>query len=299
MSGPATCVLEARALIGESPRWSESDQALYFADINGQSINRFDPRTGATRKWELPEKVGCFSFTRSGAPSMSRAGKVIAGMQSGIHLVDLDTMAIKRVFDLDPGDKTTRFNDGRCDRAGRFWAGSMKEGGVERAGSLYRYEASGRCTRMVDGLIIPNGLAFSQDDRILYHSDSRQDYIFAWDFDVASGSISNRRVFVQNDIQEGRPDGAAVDSEGGYWIANVGGWRVTRYTKGGVVDQVVGIPAQRPTACTLGGPDFKTLYVTTATHPLPDSAKPKQPLAGSIFAIPVNIPGLPEARFAD
>lgn len=295
----AQCVLRAGAIIGESPRWSESDQALYWADINGQTINRFDPASGAARTWRLPEKVGCFSFTRSGAPSATRAGKVIAGMQSGIHLVDLETMASKRVFDLDPSDFTTRFNDGRCDRAGRFWAGSMKEGGTERSGALYRYAPDGRCTRMVEGLIIPNGLAFSPDDRTLYHSDSRQDYIFAWDFDLASGNISNRRIFVQNDIQEGRPDGAAVDCEGGYWIANVGGWRVSRYTREGVIDRVVGIPAQRPTACTLGGPDFKTLYVTTATHPLPESAKPKQPLAGSLFAIPVAVPGLPEPRFGD
>lgn len=295
----AKCVLRTNAIIGESPRWSESDQALYWVDIYGPSVNRFDPASGATKSWRLPEKIGCFSFTRSGAPTAARAGKIIAGMQSGIHLVDLETMTATRVFDLNPEDPTTRFNDGRCDRAGRFWVGSMKEGGTERAGALYRYQSDGRCTRMVDNLIIPNGLAFSPDDRILYHSDSRQDYVFAWDFDVATGAIANRRIFLENDLQEGRPDGAAVDREGGYWIAHVGGWRVARYTPDGRIDRVVGVPAQRPTACTLGGPDFKTLFITTATRPLPESARHKQPLAGSLFAIPVDVPGVPEARFAD
>jgi sugar lactone lactonase YvrE len=152
---------------------------------------------------------------------------------------------------------------------------------------------------MVEGLIIPNGLAFSPDDRILYHSDSRQDCVFAWDFDLATGAISNRRIFLENDIQEGRPDGAAVDREGGYWIAHVGGWRVARYTPDGRIDRIVGIPAQRPTACTFGGSDFKTLYVTTATRPLPESARHKQPLAGSLFAVQVDVPGLPEPHFAE
>ncbi len=293
----AQCVLHIQAIIGESPRWSESDQALYWVDIHGKTVNRFDPVTKAFRTWLLHERIGCFSFTRSGLPTGARAGRIIAGMQSGIFIIDLETMQVERRFELAPADPTVRFNDGRCDAGGRFWAGTLREGGTERAGVLYRYDPDGRCTRMVDGLIIPNGLAFSPDHRTLYHSDSRQDYVFAWDFDVSTGGISNRRIFIQNDIQEGRPDGAVVDCEGGYWIANVGGWRVSRYTPDGRIDRVVGIPVQRPTACTLGGADFKTLFVTTASHPLADAVKFKQPLAGSVFAVPVEVPGLPEATF--
>ena len=295
----AKCALNAKAIVGESPRWSESDQALYWADIHGKTINRFDPISGATKSWLLPERIGCFSFTRSGAPSAQRSGKIIAGMQTGIHLFDLETMQGTCLFELKPANAAIRFNDGRCDSAGRFWAGTMKEGGVERAGALYRYDINTGGTVMVGDMIIPNGLAFSPDSRTLYHSDSRQDYVFAWDFDATTGGICNRRIFIQNDIQEGRPDGACVDSEGGYWIANVGGWRVSRYTPDGKIDRVVGVPVQRPTACTLGGADLKTLFVTTASHPLPEAAKFKQPLAGAIFAIPVDVPGLPEAKFAD
>jgi sugar lactone lactonase YvrE len=239
----------------------------------------------------MPERIGCFAFRRSGG--------IIAGMQYGIAFVDLaETISIRRVFEFELTNSESRFNDGRCDPAGRFWAGTMIETLDRRVGALYRFDPDGKCHLMVDNLICPNGLAFSPDGRILYHSDSRQDYVFAWDFDVRSGDIRNQRVFLAMDIQEGRPDGAAVDREGYYWICHVGGWHVSRYSPDGKIDRVIGLPVQRPTMCAFGGKDFDTLFITTASYPLSKTALAKQPLAGALFAINVGVRGLDEPFFA-
>ncbi len=283
------CVVEEGFLVGESPRWHADEQALYWVDIYKPSIERFDPATGARRTFPMAERIGCFSFCTD--------GRVIAGMQSGIAFVDLESGAAERVFDLEPDNPESRFNDGRCDLEGRFWVGGLVETMDKQTNTLVRYDPDGSCREMVGGLICANGLAFSPDGAILYHSDSRQDYVWAWDLDAASGDISNRRPFITFDGREGRPDGAAVDAEGYYWICCVGAWHVRRYAPDGTVDRVIGVPVQRPTACTFGGPGLDTLYVTTATFPLPEDALATQPLAGSVFAIDVGVKGLPEPRF--
>ena len=284
-----TCVVNEPFIVGESPRWQPEEQALYWVDIYRPSIERYLPTTGARKSWPMPERIGCFSFCKD--------GRIIAGMQSGIAFVDLITSQVDRVFDLDPEDQQTRFNDGRSDHQGRFWVGSMRESMDKKTNALFCYEPDGTCRKIVDDLICPNGLAFSPDGNTLYHSDSRQDIVWAWDLDSVTGGISNRRVFIQNDPTEGRPDGAAVDAEGYYWIACVGAWRVARYTPDGFVDRVIGVPVQRPTACTFGGGDLKTLYITTATFPLQKTALVKQPLAGSVFAVDVSVPGFREPFF--
>ena len=283
-------VVEEQFLVAESPRWHEAEQALYWVDIYRPTLERLDPATGARRTWPMPERIGCFSFCADGR-------RIIAGMQSGIAFVDLEDGHVERVFDLAPDNPDIRFNDGRCDPDGRFWVGGVIETMDRRANGLYRYDPDGTCRLMVDQLICANGLAFGPDGKTLYHSDSRQDYVWAWDLNRASGAIANRRVFVANDMTEGRPDGAAVDSEGYYWIACVGAWRIARFAPDGHIDRVVGVPVQRPTAVTFGGPDLRTLYVTTATFPLAEDALWKQPWAGSILAFDAGVTGLPEPRF--
>jgi sugar lactone lactonase YvrE len=285
-----TCALQIAASIGECPRWHPDEQMLYWVDIMAPSVNRFDPKTGRNKTWKMPERIGCFGFRRGGG--------LIAGLQSGIFMVDLEPrIVLSKVFDLEPANPEIRFNDGRVDPGGRFWAGTNIESMDKRSNSLFRFDPNGNCTRMVDGLICSNGLAFSPDGKTLYHSDSRQDYVWAWDFNKRTGDISNQRVFLQMDIQEGRPDGAAVDSEGFYWICHVGGWHLARYSPEGRIDRVIGIPAQRPTMCAFGGEDLKTLYVTTARTPLSAQALAKQPLAGSIFSMRVDVPGILEPYF--
>jgi sugar lactone lactonase YvrE len=284
------CVLEAKATVGECPRWHPLEKALYWVDIYEPSLNRFDPRTGENRKWPMPERIGCFGFRRGGG--------FIAGMQSGIFLVDVEKeVTTHRIFAYEPGNPESRFNDGRCDPGGRFWAGTMNESMDKRVGALFRVDHDLKCTKMVDHLIVPNGMAFSPDGRTMYHSDSRQDYVFAWDFNAATGDIANQRIFLAMDIQEGRPDGAAVDAEGYYWICHIGGWHLARYSPEGKIDRVIGIPVQRPTMCAFGGPDLKTLYITTAKYPLSETALRKQPLAGGLFAFDAGVAGIPEPFF--
>ena len=284
-------VVEERFLVGESPRWNEDQQALYWVDIYKPSIERLNPISGERETWLMPERIGCISFCRD--------GRIIAGMQSGIAFIDLEDVSVERVYDLVPDNPEIRFNDGRCDHQGRFWVGGVIESMDQRCNALYRYNADGSCLQMVDDLICANGRAFSPDGNILYHSDSRQDYVWAWDLDPRTGAIANRRVFAANDPMEGRPDGATVDADGYYWICCVGAWRIARIAPNGIVDRVIGVPVQRPTACTFGGPDLQTLYITTATFPLSDSALTKQPLAGSVLAFDTNVRGLPESRFAN
>jgi sugar lactone lactonase YvrE len=285
------CVLRTRALVGECPRWHPLEQKLYWVDIYEPSVNCFDPASGENRRWMMPERIGCFAFRKSGG--------LVAGMQSGIAFVTLgDTPAVKRVFEFDPANKETRFNDGRCDPAGRFWAGTIEETLTQPVGTLYRFDPDGRCTPMVNGLVCANGLGFSPDGRTLYHSDSRQDQVWAWDFDNERGAIANRRTFIAMDGKEGRPDGAAVDAEGYYWICHVGAWHVARYAPDGTIDRVVGVPVQRPTMCAFGGKNLDVLYVTSATFPLSKEALAKQPLAGSLFALDAGVRGLPEPFFA-
>jgi sugar lactone lactonase YvrE len=284
------CVLDSQASIGECPRWHPTERVLYWVDILAPSLNRYDPVTGATASWTMPERIGCFGF-RAG-------GGLIAGMQSGIWFIDLEpALSLRRVFDYEVSDPELRFNDGRVDPGGRFWAGSNHEAFSKRTAALFRFDPDGTCTRMVDGLICSNGLAFSPDGRTMYHSDSRLDFVWAWDLEPRTGAISRQRVFLQIDVQEGRPDGAAVDAEGGYWLCHVGGWHLARYTSEGRIDRVIGLPVQRPTMCAFGGADLKTLYVTSARNPLSEQALRKQPLAGNLFAIEVEVPGLPEPFF--
>lgn len=186
MTGNISCVVDERFVVGESPRWHEGEQALYWVDIYRPSIERWEPASGARRSWPMPERIGCLSFCAD--------GRAIAGMQSGIAFVDLATGEVERVFDLEPDNPETRFNDGRADRQGRFWTGGMVESMDRDDNALYRYDPDGSCRAMVGGLICPNGLAFGPDGTTLYHSDSRRDLVWAWDLDPQTGDIANRRV---------------------------------------------------------------------------------------------------------
>jgi L-arabinonolactonase len=283
---------QAESLVAECPRWHPDERRLYWVDIYRQTLYARCPRSGALESWLLPERIGCFGFIRGGG--------VVAGLQSGIYRIALEPdLALEPLALLEGRPSEVRFNDGRVGPCGRFWAGTNIESMDKRVNALYALDVDGRLERVVDGLICSNGLAFSPDGRTLYHSDSRLDVVWAWDYDPVGAVASNRRVFLDVDIQEGRPDGAAVDTDGGYWIAHVGGWHVARYTKDGVIDQVIGVPVQRPTMCAFGGDDLSTLYVTSARYPLSTAMLDKQPLAGSLFAIRTGYTGLAEPYFGE
>lgn len=274
--------------LGECPLWDERGQMLWWVDSRWPAVKRFDPASGAVMMQVLPEVVGSIAFREQGG--------LVAATKSGIHVLDAAGGALAARSNPEAHLPENRFNDGRCDRAGRFWAGTMSDVKRDPVGSLYRIDADFTCTKLRNAVTIPNSLAFSPDNRTMYFADTMRHTIWAWDYDLATGAATRERVFA--DTGAGRPDGSCVDADGGLWNAEYGGWRLVRYTPAGKVDRVVEVPVANPTCCAFGGADLGTLYVTTATQRLTPEELAKQPLAGSLLALRPGAKGLPEGRFA-
>jgi len=274
--------------LGECPLWDERESMLWWVDSRWPALKRFDPATGAVMMQVLPEVVGSIAFRDQGG--------LLAATKSGLHVLDGSGGALEPMANPEAHLPENRFNDGRCDRAGRFWAGTMCDARRDPTGSLYRFDADFACVKLRNAIIIPNGLAFSPDNRTMYFADTNRHTIWAWDYDLASGAATHERVFA--DTGAGRPDGSCVDADGGLWNAQYGGGRLVRYAPTGKVDRVVEVPVANPTCCAFGGDDLGTLYVTTATQRLSPDDLAQQPLAGSLLALRPGVKGLPEGRFA-
>ena len=286
------CVVDSRSELGEGAVWDVADQALWWVDIYGHKIHRFTPETGTNDGWDFGERVGC--LTRR-----DRGGLIVAA-ESGFYTFDPDTGDKTAITDPEPNIEGNRFNDGGTDRQGRFWAGTMRDDGIKKPqGSFYRMDPDLNVTAMMDGFYTTNGCAFSPDGATMYVAESHAEIrtIWAFDYDTASGTPMNRRVFVDTHDFAGRPDGGTVDSDGCYWMAGVGGWQVMRFTPDGKVDRVIDMPVEKPTKPMWGGPNLDTLYVTSLKQGL-DPKRP-QPQAGSLFAITgLGNSGVPEVRFS-
>lgn len=230
--------------------------------------------------------------------ALREAGGMVVGLRSGLASLDFETGAVTAIADPEADRPDNRFNDGKVDRQGRFWAGTLNDAEADPLGSLYRLDPGGVVTLMQDGAVVSNGVGWSPDDRTMYFTDSAVRTIWAYDYEAETGAIANRRVFVEVPEGSGFPDGLTVDSDGFVWSAVWDGWRVVRYDPSGRIDREVVMPVQRPTSCMLGGPDLKTLYVTSASIHLDTSSLAKGPLAGGLFALEVDTAGLPEPRFA-
>ena len=274
--------------LGECPLWDEREAMLWWVDARFPAVKRLDPATGAVMMLVLPEVVGSLALRESGG--------MLAATKSGIHFLDPASGALEMKADPESHLPDNRFNDGRCDRAGRFWAGTMSHVNRDPTGSLYRFDADFRSTRLRNAIIIPNSLAFSPDGRTMYFADTNRHTIWAYDYDPASGAATGERVFA--DTGAGRPDGSCVDADGCLWNADYGASRVVRYTPAGKVDRTYELPVTNVTCCCFGGRDLDTLYITTATQRLSPQALAQQPLAGSLFALRPGARGLPESRFA-
>ncbi|MGH8737525.1 MAG: SMP-30/gluconolactonase/LRE family protein [Burkholderiales bacterium] len=283
------CAARGADRLGECPLWDERGRELWWVDILGPALRRIDPARGSVRALELPEPIGSFAFRG--------AGGIVAAMKSGLYFLNPDDGKLERVAQPEPGLPQNRFNDGRCDRDGRFWAGTMKDARPRApAGALYRLDADGRCTRQREALFVPNSLCWSPDGKTMHLSDTHRHVIWAFDFDRGTGDISRERVFAEAD--DLHPDGACIDAEGCLWSCQYGGWRIVRYTPAGKIDRVIALPIANPTCCCFGGAALDTLYVTSATQKLAPDELAKQPLAGSVLALRPGTKGLPEARYA-
>lgn len=280
--------------VGESPTWHAGEGAWYWVDIPARRIWRLDYASGATRSWEAPEMVACVSPAARG---------FIAGMESGIfHLslredgsVSAERLATPPASELGEG---MRFNDGRCDRQGRFWAGTMfMDMAAERAvGKLYRYAAGeGISKPFVSGMLTQNGTAFSPRGDVMYLSDShpKRRMVWAFDYDTASGTPHNKRIFLDLGAQKGRPDGAAVDADGCYWTCANDGGQLQRYTPAGALDREIALPFAKPSMCSFGGPDLSTLLVTSI-----DPGNITDGWPGSVLLLRPGVQGVAETPYA-
>lgn len=294
------CIHESRSVLGEGALWSP-DGKVYWIDQMRPELHRFDPLTGQDEKMDvgpLPAQLGALVARQQG-------GFVLVG-SDGASFVDFEKRTrIPFVNPIDDGDRVS-FNDGKCDRQGRLWAGTTDRLEKERLGQLFRIDGDAVVTPINDGYICSNGPSFSPDGRTMYHTRSHDRAIWAYDIDPATGAASNGRVFAVVDEKHGVPDGSTVDAEGHLWSTHWGGWRVTRYRPDGTEDRVIEMPVKSPTSCAFGGPDLRTLYVTSASIEMIDGVWvemdeegfSKMPMAGGLFAIDVDVPGIVETPFA-
>ncbi|WP_043519082.1 SMP-30/gluconolactonase/LRE family protein [Achromobacter arsenitoxydans] len=277
--------------VGESPVWRPADQAFYWTDIPGRTLWRWTPATGAFARWPLPQMAGSIAMRGEGwLLAMEDGLYACEALQADADCVPRQLAAVAHAA---PG---MRFNDGRCDRQGRFVAGTMvmDMGLALPAGVLYRHDAQGMSV-LLDDLITPNGLGFSPDGRTMYLSDSHPSRasVWAFDYDTGAGVPRNRRVFIDA-LPAGRPDGAAVDTDGCYWICGNDAGKVYRYTPDGRLDRTLDVPAAKVAMCAFGGADMETLFVTSIRPP---HAAPGG-LDGAVFALRPGAQGLEETASA-
>jgi len=280
---------QANDILGEGPVWVSEEQALYWVDIVRPALQRWDPASGTYKHWEMPSDIGCFALREQGS--------AVVALRTGFAFLDLGSGQLTPISDPEAEIPSTRFNDGKCDRLGRFWAGTMDEESPNTRGALYRMDSNGSYQRIKSGIGISNGLGWSPDNQTMYYTDSIKRTIWAYDFNLENGMISNERIFAQTP-QAYVPDGLTVDAEGYVWSAKWDGWKVVRYAPDGSVDLEVKLPVQRPTSCNFGGPDLRQLFITSASTDLSESELQDQPLAGSIFMVETNTKGLLEPRFS-
>lgn len=261
--------------LGECPIWDERMGALWWVDIHGHALKKYEgSHAGELKSFPMPEAPGSIALRKQGG--------LLVALQSGVYLLGTEAPRLL----ARPADHVAalRFNDGRCDRAGRFWVGSMQEPDHAPMGILYRIDVNGQAKAMRAGVRVPNSIAWSPDGRTMYFADSPRHKIWAFDYDLENGEMSNERIFATP--APAFPDGSCIDADGCLWNAEWEGSRVVRYTPAGKVDRVIEVPAKKPTCCCFGGTRLDTLYITTAD-------------AAGLFACAPGVSGLPESRFGE
>ena len=285
ISLPIDCVLDAKAQIGEGAIWCSKQNVLFWVDIPAGILHRFDPSDNSNISWTMGEALGCFALTEQST--------VVLALPSGFYEFNTETQKKIKLTGPDVSLKKQQFNDGSIDQRGRFYAGTMRTNGDhvnEPSGTLYSLSGELDVKEVMTGFHILNGLAFSPDGKTAYVSDSFPTVrtIWAFDYDLDDGAWSNKRIFFDTHGLAGRPDGAAIDSEGCYWMAGVSGWELVRITPEGKVDMEIKFPVEKPTRIAFGGSNMDTLYVTSLGCDITEGTY--QPNAGGLFAL--KVPGI-------
>jgi sugar lactone lactonase YvrE len=261
--------------LGEGPVWDPREACLYFVDIMRGHVHRFTPATGSLRTYDVNQSVGAVGLTE--------ADDLVLAVGAGFARLHPATGVVRMIAEVEADRSDHRMNDGNCDAAGRFWAGTMALDTRPGAGSLYRLEPDGCVRTILRNVTISNGVDWSADGTRMFYIDSPTQTIDVFDVDPASGTIANRRPFVRIAEHLGAPDGLTIDADEHVWVALWGGSAVHRYAPDGALDGVVRLPASHPTSCTFGGADLRDLYITTATMELTPSQRANEPLAGAVF----------------
>jgi sugar lactone lactonase YvrE len=287
-------IFDTPMLLGETPLWDAVQAVLYWIDIPGKAVHRLHPDSGAHASWPMPTEPGCIALHENGG--------LLVALRSGMAYLDTGTGALQNLLAPPYDVGTTRFNDGRCDSAGRFWLGSIFEPKDRPGASLFCMER-GQLRDLRQPVTTSNGVAFSCDGKTLYRSDTPAHKILAYDYDMASGRLGESRVFHQFPADKssptygGRPDGAAVDAEDAYWCAMFEGGRLLRLSRDGEILSEVRLPARCPTMLAFGGPDLRTLYVTTGRENRPAAELAQFPLSGHVLSLRVDVPGRREFTY--
>lgn len=295
-SGAATdhglrLAVPAGDLLGETPIWCPRTNALWWIDIERPRLHRYDPATGRHAERAI-------ATTYLGSLALRRAGGFLVATGSALATCDPETGRLAPFAQVEDEGLGNRLNDGRADAAGRFWIGSMDLALHRPQAAFYCVHPDGRVVRQHDGVIVTNTVAVAPDQRTLYVSDTRRFVVWAYDLAPATGTLSRRRVLIDHTATGDRPDGACVDADGCLWIAMFGGGRIVRHAPYGRVDRVIPLPVTNPTCVAFGGPDYRTLYVTTARKFLAPDVLAREPWAGGLLALEPGPQGLPEAMFA-
>ena len=275
-------IVPTPALLGECPVWSTRERVLYWEDIDGRTIHRYDPSTGVDDQRDLAGRPGSFALTPI-------PGTLLVATEHELVWFEWATGATRPWIALEAAGTGNRMNDGRCDPAGRLVVGSMFEdtGAGRSTGMLHRVEADGSATTLRHDIGVSNGIVFDADRGRMYFADSPRETIWVWDYDAETGERRNERVFADYAPIDGKPDGACLDADGCYWSASVYGWAVTRFTPDGEVDRRIPVPVEKPSMPAFGGDDLSTLYVTSIGD---GGSRPSAPgrngvAAGSLLAI--------------
>jgi sugar lactone lactonase YvrE len=278
----AECVLQTEAVLGEGPVWDQSRRCLWWVDIEQRQLRFFDPATGVDRSWDVGHRIGFAQPTSK--------GDLVIGTQCGLMRFEPATGVATPILDPEDHLPENRFNDAKCDPAGRLWAGTMGVSEAAGLGSVYRIDKSWRIDRMIQGVTVSNGLAWAADGNTMFYIDSPTRRVDAFDFNPGTGDIANRRTAIE--VVNGFPDGMCIDNAGNLWVALWGGWGVACFdprTRSQIAK--VEVPVEAVTSCCFGGQNLEELFITTASRDLDIAGHRQQPLAGSIFVVRPGISG--------
>ena len=290
MSLKAEILIDAHALVGEGPIWDADANVLWWVDIMSSELYAYDPQTGENREWNVGQHVGTVVQRASGG--------LMLAVQDGFAAFDPASGALEMLAEPEAHLPGNRFNDGKCDPAGRFWAGSMAYEDQSDQGSVYRMDTDHSVDRMIGDIGISNGIIWSLDARTMYYTDSLDFAIRAYDYDAATGGISNERVIIDIPKAMGFADGFTIDEEGMLWVAHYGAGRVRRWNPDtATVLAEIDLPAAGVTACAFGGPGLDQLFITSASLRLSDAEKAQQPHAGGLFVAEVGVRGLAADKY--